>query len=140
MNESPADPFAFEPVPSASKRHDGWTPERQRVFIAVLSRIGVVAFAALAAEMSRKSAYELLRRAGPDSSFARAWREAQAAGRRNGWLTAVGRALDGIEEPYFYGGLQRGTRRVYDDRLLIATFRAIERAQRGNLPRWAAEE
>lgn len=28
MSDSPPDPFAFEPVPSASNRHDGWTPER----------------------------------------------------------------------------------------------------------------
>ena len=81
--------------------------------------------------MSRKSAYELLRRAGPDSSFARAWREAQATGRANAVFTGVDRALNGTEVPVFYGGLQRGTRRVYDDRLLAAALRAIERAQRG---------
>jgi len=134
VSESPADPFAFEPVACGRYRHDGWTPERQRTFIQILARIGVVAFAARAAGMSRKSAYELLKRAGPDSGFARAWREAQAAGRRNGWFAAIGRALDGVEQPYFYGGLKRGTRRVYDDRLLIAALRAIERAQRGDLP------
>jgi hypothetical protein len=81
--------------------------------------------------MSRKSAYALLKRAGPESSFARAWAAAQAAGRTNAWFTAIGRALEGVEEPYFYGGRQRGTRRVYNDRLLIAAFRAIERSQKG---------
>lgn len=131
MSESHSDPYAFEPVPSASSRRDGWTPEKQRLFIHVLSRIGVVAFAAQAVGMSRKSAYELLKRAGPESSFARAWEEARTGGRTNAWLTAVNRALEGVEEPYFYGGLQRGKRRVYDDRLLIAAFRAIERAQGG---------
>lgn len=128
MRESP-DPFAFEPVAFARARRDGWTPERQRLFIHVLSRIGVVAFAAQAVGMSRKSAYELLTRAGSGSSFASAWREAQAAGKTGAWFTAVERALDGQEVPYFYGGLQRGTRRVYDNRLLIAALRAIERAQ-----------
>jgi hypothetical protein len=131
MSESPADPFAFEPVPSASNRHDGWTPERQRGFIYALSRIGVVSFAASAAGMSRKSAYELLKRAGPESSFAGAWREAQAAGRTSAWFTAVDRAIHGVEVPYFYRGIQRGTKRVYNDRLLIAAFRAIERLQGG---------
>jgi hypothetical protein len=129
MSDSPPDPPAFDPVPSASNRHDGWTPERQRAFIAVLARIGIVAWAAAAVGMSRKSAYELLKRAGPNSSFARAWREAQAMGRVNAVFTGVDRALNGTEVSYFYGGLQRGTRRVYDDRLLAAALRAIERAQ-----------
>jgi hypothetical protein len=131
MSDSPTDPLAFEPVPSASSRHDGWTPERQRGFIAALAMVGIVAWAAEAVGMSRKSAYELLRRAGADSGFARAWREARAMGRVKATFTAVDRALNGVEVPYFYGGLQRGTRRVYDDRLLAAALRAIERAQRG---------
>ena len=121
----------FEPVRSASNRHDGWTPERQRGFIQALARIGIVAWAAEAVGMSRKSAYELLKRAGPDSPFARAWREAQAMGRTRTRFTAIDRALNGVEIPYFYGGLQRGTRRVYDDRLLAAALRTIERMQDG---------
>ena len=121
----------FEPVESASNRHDGWTPERQRGFIQALARIGIVAWAAEAVGMSRKSAYELLKRAGPDSQFARAWREAQAMGRTRTRFTAIDRALNGVEIPYFYGGLQRGTRRVYDDRLLAAALRTIERMQDG---------
>jgi hypothetical protein len=131
MSDSPADPLDFEPVPSASNRHDGWTPERQRGFIAALAAVGIVAWAAAAVGMSRKSAYELLKRAGPQSSFARAWREARAMGRMNATFTGVDRALNGTEVPYFYGGLQRGTRRVFDDRLLAAALRAIGRAQRG---------
>ena len=133
MSDSPSPPrFPFEPVDFARRRHDGWTPERQLLFIEVLGTIGVVAFAARAVGMSRKSAYALLKRAGPESSFAWAWSEAQAAGRTNGWYTAIGRAIDGVEDPYFYGGIQRGTRRVYDNRLLIAAFRSIQRAQGGD--------
>lgn len=131
MSDSPPDPYAFEPVPSASNRHDGWTPERQRDFILILSKIGVVAFAARAVGMSRKSAYALLKRAGPQSSFAEAFAAARTAGRTTAWFTAVGRAIEGEEVPYFYRGIQRGTRRVYDNRILIAAFRAIQRAQGG---------
>ena len=129
MSDSPHDLLAFEPVPSASNRHDGWTPERQRGFIHALSKIGIVTFAANCVGMSRKSAYALRDRAGPDSGFARAWRDALLCGQTNAWFTAVDRALHGVEEPYFYRGIQRGSRRVYNDRLLIAAFRAIERAQ-----------
>jgi len=129
VSDSPPDPFAFKPVPSASRRHDGWTPERQRGFIAALATIGMISAAAAAVGMSRKSAYALLARAGPDSSFANAWKEAQAAGRTTAWFTACERAIHGVEVPYFYRGTQRGTRRVYNDRLLIAAFRALVRAE-----------
>jgi hypothetical protein len=128
-DSSPRDAFAFTPVPSASTRHDGWTPERQRAFIAALREIGVVSWAAEAAGMSRKSAYGLLKRAGPESSFAFAWREAQAAGHTAVLFAAFRRAVEGVEEPYFYGGLQRGTRRVYDSRMLIAAYRSFQRMQ-----------
>jgi hypothetical protein len=132
MTDSAPDPFPFEPVPSTTNRHDGWTPERQRLFIRALGMIGLVSAAAQAVGMSRKTAYELLKRSGPDSSFAWAWREAQAAGRSNAFFTGVERALHGVEVPYFYGGLQRGTKRVYNDRLLIAALRAIDRVQGGD--------
>lgn len=128
MHESP-EPFPFTPVPSASRCHDGWTPERQRAFIAALAKIGMVSAAARTAGMSRKSAYALLARAGPESSFARAWGDAQAAGRTTAWFTAVDRAIHGVEVPYFYRGIQRGTKRVYNDRLLIAALRTVERAR-----------
>ena len=132
--------FAFEPVPSASNRRDGWTPERQRAFIAALSKIGIVTAAAKSVGMSRKSAYALLKRAGPESSFVRAWSGAQAAGETTAWFTAIERALDGLEVPYFYRGQQRGTRRIYNDRLLIAALRSIDRAQGSRSGLFGTEE
>lgn len=128
-DSSPDDLFAFDPVPSASRRHDGWTPARQRLFIHALGQIGLVSAAAKAAGMSRKSAYALLNRAGPESSFARAWEEALVMGGDNARSTCVERAINGVEVPYFYRGIQRGTRRVYDDRLLIAALRAAGSAR-----------
>jgi hypothetical protein len=127
MSDSPDDLFAFDPVPSASTRHDGWTAERQRGFIDALAQIGMVAAAARHVGMSRKSAYALLKRAGSDSGFASAWREAQALGRSTAYGAAIERALNGVEQPYYYRGVQRGTRRVYNDGLLIAALRATGR-------------
>jgi hypothetical protein len=130
MSDSPSDdPLNFAPVPSASRRHDGWTAERQRAFIAALAEIGMVSAAARAVGMSRKSAYALLERAGPESGLARAWAAARDEGRDNANDTAIGRAIYGVEVPYFYRGIQRGTRRVYNDRLLIAALRASGRAK-----------
>jgi len=121
MHESPPDPMAFTPVPCV--RHDGWTPERQRAFIHILARIGLVSAAARDVGMSRKSAYALLARAGPESGFAAAWEEALRRGKASALSHAVGRAIEGVEVPYFYGGRQRGTRRIYNDSLLIAALR-----------------
>jgi hypothetical protein len=124
MDDSLPDPLAFEPVPSASSRHDGWTPARQREFVRQLARIGSVSAAARGVGMSAKSAYALRKRARAESGFAAAWDEAVAAGSANAYYTAVERALEGVEIPYFFRGIQRGTRRVYNDRLLIAALRA----------------
>jgi acetyl esterase/lipase len=121
----------FEPVPSASRRHDGWTPERQRLFIEALSKIGMVSAAARAVGMSRKSAYALLERAGPESGFARAWRVAQRSGKDTAFAAAIERAVDGVEVPYYYRGKLCGSRRAYDDRLLIAALNARQRERPG---------
>ena len=123
MSDSAPDPLAFVPVPSGSTRRDGWTPQRQRDFIKQLARVGIVSAAVKAVGMSAKSAYRLLERAGPDSSFARAWDAAVAIGRGKAIAEVIDRAVHGVEVPYFYRGIQRGTRRVYSDRLLIAALR-----------------
>ena len=124
--DTPApDPLNFEPVPSGSTRHDGWTPERQRGFIEQLARIGVVSAAARAVGMSPKSAYALLKRAGGESGFARAWASARDEGCRRALDTAIERALNGVATPVFYRGRQIGERRRYSDGLLIAALRHL---------------
>lgn len=70
MTDSP-DPFVFELVPVRVRR-DGWTAERQRVFIAVLRRTRSTTRAARAAGMSREGAYALRYKPGA-ASFAAAW-------------------------------------------------------------------
>jgi hypothetical protein len=73
---SPAsdDPFDFEPVPFASRRHDGWTPERQRLFIAALRQIGMVSAAAKGGGDEPQVGLYFSGACEPESSFARAWR------------------------------------------------------------------
>lgn len=126
MDDPLPEDLAFDPVPCARRRRDGWTPDRQRAFILALAQLGLVGAAARSVGMSRKSAYALLKRAGPESGFARAWDAAIERGRLNACHLGVERAIHGVEVPYFYGGLQRGTRIVYNDTLLIAALRAVE--------------
>jgi hypothetical protein len=124
MRDSPSpQPIEFDPAPHAG-RHDGWTPERQRGFVAALARIGVVAAAAKAVGKSAKSAYALRKRPGA-VGFAAAWDRALAIGRDEAGALAIDRAIHGVAEPVFYGGRQIGVRHVYDHRLLGAAIRAL---------------
>ncbi|MBC9031678.1 hypothetical protein IAG41_04670 [Sphingomonas sp. JC676] len=130
MTESLADPLALTPV-AARARHDGWTAQRQRDFIAALAELGVVGTAAKSVGMSPKSAYALRIRAGEDSNFAAAWDAAIDMGRFNAIDTGIQRALSGVAVPVFYRGRQIGVRRVFNDSLLIAALRATDPGFRG---------
>src|SRR5436190_19917640 len=56
--EKPADPPHFETV-QRKPRHDGWTAERQRAFIAVLAETGCVSEACAEIGITPRSAYRL---------------------------------------------------------------------------------
>jgi len=113
--------IVFDPVPSRRNRHDGWTEERQRAFIAGLELCGSVSTAAKAVGMTARGAYKLLERPGADS-FARAWDEAAERGRQLVCENAIDRAINGALEPVFRRGKMVGTRRRYYDRLAIAVI------------------
>ena len=113
---------AFTPVPRKCRRHDGWTPERQQGFIEALADVGSVKAAAHAVNMTPESAYYLRRQQGADS-FRKAWEAALALGVQRLEDVAMERALNGIEVPVYHFGAVVGTRRVYNDRLLMFLLR-----------------
>ena len=120
-NSSPVPGTLPAPVPTRA-RHDGWTPERQRDFIAALAESGCVAEAAGAVRMTPKSAYRL--RARPDATvFRQAWDVALDYAIRNLSDAALGRALHGVATPVFYQGEQIGERRRFDERLTMFLLR-----------------
>ena len=65
----------FVPVPRQTYRHDGWTEDRQRRFIAALADTGSVHAACRAVNMSQAGAYHLRRQPGAQS-FRAAWQAA----------------------------------------------------------------
>lgn len=120
---APRDPLPpFLPVPRQCKRHDGWTPERQHGFIEALADTGSVKSAAHAVNMTPESAY-LLRRHPEADSFRKAWENALKLGVRRLEDIAMERALHGVEVPVYSYGKLIGTRRVYNDRLLMFILR-----------------
>lgn len=85
----------FTPVALDRVRHDGWTPERQRLFLIALAALGTVDSAAQAVGMSRISAYNLKKRADA-GSFADEWERALGFGRDMMFDYALERAIYGV--------------------------------------------
>ena len=113
---------AFTPVPRQCQRHDGWTEQRQRAFIEALADTGSVEAACRAVNMSQPGAYELRRQPGAES-FRQAWEAALQLGVQRIEDVAMERALNGVEVPVYSYGKLVGSRRTYNDRLLMFMLR-----------------
>lgn len=118
----------FTPVPLSRNRRDGWTPERQRAFIAALADTGVVAAAARAAGMGVTSAYNLRRRPGA-TSFAEAWDMVETEARDRALGFVLDQVFHGTARPRFYRGRFTGTTHRFETRLALAALRAADRAK-----------
>jgi hypothetical protein len=119
------DPAAYDWIPVLKKRrHDGWSPDKQRAFVEALADSGSVATAAQRVGMSESSAYRLRR--SPDAeAFDRAWGAAIDAASKKLLDAAFERALVGSEEPVFdREGNRVGRRLRHSDRLLMFLIRA----------------
>lgn len=115
----------FDWVPVRRKaRLDGWSPEKQRLFIATLADTGSVTKAARAVGMSTKSAYELRRQ--PDAAgFAQAWASAIRQGMNRLIDVCLERALEGTEQPiYDREGRVIGHRVKHHERMAMFLLRA----------------
>lgn len=111
----------FEPVPQ-KPRHDGWTPDRQRAFIAALADHGSVTQACRVVNIPTKTAYRL-RNHPAAGSFRTAWTAALDLGVQRLKDEVYQRALEGQLDPVFIGGKLKGFRRVKSDRLLMFALR-----------------
>lgn len=114
----------FEPVPLARSRKDGWTPARQRIFLAALLTTGLVSRAAKAAGMGTTSAYNLRKRKGAES-FAAAWDQVERAARERALAYVIEHVLNGETRPRFYRGRFVGTVHRVDQKVALAAVRAM---------------
>jgi hypothetical protein len=115
----PANHIDFTPVPRRRARRNGWSPERQQLFLFALSRCGSVARAARAAGMTPRSAYQLLDSPAADS-FAEAWDRAIEEGIERVRADALERALAGVFVPVFRRGKLVRVEHRRCDRLALA--------------------
>lgn len=107
----------FKPVPR-KYRHDGWTPKRQRAFVAALAETGAASLAAKAVNMSPEGAYYLRRQPGAEE-FRAAWDAALDLGAEIIDGKALERSIQGVPVPIFHKGEQVGERRVFNERLTM---------------------
>lgn len=127
--DSPDDLLLFTPVETAYRGANGWSSEVQRAFIAALARTGVVAAAARSVGRSARSAYQLRQRAGADSSFARAWVEAQGRAHEETMDGAMATALEPRRTEVWHRGRHVGYRTIWENRLAFAALRALDRRE-----------
>ena len=120
----------FTPVPRVYNRHDGWTPERQRNFIAALAQTGCVTRAAAEVNMSQRNCYFLRNAAGAEE-FRKAWDAAIDCGVALLKDIAFERAIEGELIPVFAGGKLVGHRRKKNDALVMFILRHYGTDERG---------
>lgn len=118
------DMLDFDPVEVRARR-DGWTPARQRAFIAALADCGIVGAAAARVGMTGQSATRLRRRADAEG-FSRAWDAALRFGGEQLRSIAYERAVEGCLKPRFWRGRLVGQERVFDNRLLVSLLGKFE--------------
>lgn len=121
---------AFTPVPVKSRK-GGWSPERQRAFIAALADTLCVERAAAKVGLTRESAYRLRKRPAADS-FAAAW-DSVMARRRRGMTDPdliYHRAFYGTLKPIVRGGQLVAWLHRADNRALMSTLHRLDQADR----------
>jgi|GEM_PF-535265 len=113
---------AFTPVPRQKQRSNGWNAEVQHAFIEALAETGSVEAACRRVNRASVGAYAL-RRHPEGESFRAAWQAALDLGIQRVEDVAMDRALNGVDVPVYAYGRIVGTRRVYNDRLLMFMLR-----------------
>jgi hypothetical protein len=112
-------------------RHDGWTAERQQIFLATLADTGVVADACRAARIGRDSAYAFRRRAS-GRAFALAWEAAELIARRVLADDVMSRARYGVVDRVYRDGKLVAERHRYDNRLSMSVLTRLDRTAEGH--------
>jgi hypothetical protein len=117
MKSEPAPAIDFAPVP-VKRRHDGWTAERQRAFIAALAETGCVSEACGEVGITARSAYRL-REHPAAAAFRHAWDHAQSLATVRLTALAWERAVHGTPDRIYKDGVLVAERRKPSDKLLM---------------------
>lgn len=129
----------FSPVPLQRRRFDGWTADRQRLFLRALAETGSVSQACHEAGITARSAYRL--RAHPlGRNFSTAWNEALRAASAKLLTLAYERAVNGNYVEHWRDGKLVGETRQPSDKLLMYLLNKLLPHNHEAGTRWAALE
>lgn len=120
------DPAAAPSGPGRAPRHDGWTPEKERIFFRTLASTGVVADACRACGMSRDAAYNR-RNSASGRAFALAWEAAHVLARPAMADDVQSRARHGVIDKIYRNGELVAERHRHDNRLAMAVLTRLDR-------------
>lgn len=112
----------FEP----SRRADGWTPDRQRLFLVTLAEGATVEAAAAKVGLSPQSAYSFRQRAA-GAAFALGWHAALLLQRQKLADTLTSRAFDGQTDTLTRADGTSVQRHRHDNRLALALLSRLDR-------------
>lgn len=121
MASQPNDPAQladYRPVTGQRTRHDGWTAERQRIFLTMLAETGCISEACIRSGVSSRSAYRLRQRADA-VAFANAWDQALRLATLRLTTIAFERAVKGTVREFWKEGERVGETRAPSDKLLM---------------------
>jgi hypothetical protein len=104
-------------------RHDGWTPEKKRLFLERFAETGIIVEACEAVGMSARSAYNLH---GRDPLFAAGWDAACVKARRPLADDIMSRSRNGVIERIYKDGVVVAERHRYDNRLTMAALTRLD--------------
>ena len=111
-----------------STRRRNW----ENAFFAALEKTGVVAWAAKAAGVGRRTAYDHLQ---ADPEFAERWRDALDTAADNLEGEVIRRALEGEQVPVYYQGKVVGHTTRKSDTLLMFAIRNLQRRRERDIPK-----
>lgn len=104
-------------------RHDGWTPEKKRLFLERFAECGILVEACEAAGMSARAAYNLRDR---DPLFAAGLDAACVKARAPLADEAYSRARNGVVERIYKDGIVVAERHRYDNRLTMSVLARLD--------------
>jgi hypothetical protein len=111
-------------------RHDGWTPDKERIFLTTLAATGVIADACRACRMSRDAAYSR-RNSSAGRPFALGWKAALVLARPVLADELMSRVRSGLIERVYRGGELVAERHRHDNRLAMAVLTRLDRQVEG---------
>ena len=109
------------------RRHDGWTAERQRIFLNTLANTGCVGVAAEASDITPRSACRL-RNHPKGADFAAAWDAALIKASHRLLAVAFERAISGTPREIWRGGRLIAQTSIPSDRMLMFLMRHLNPA------------